>query len=121
MGKTIVLGASNNPERFSWLAVRLMQRKGIDFVPVGIKRGEVGGKEILDIRDMPEIEDVDTITIYMNPGRQKEYYSYILSLNPQRIIFNPGTENSDLKDLAKQAGINIVEACTIVMLESGIY
>ena len=121
MNKTVVLGASNNPERYSYLAVQLMQSRGIDFIPLGIRRGKTGDKEILDIRNKPVIDNVDTITIYMNPVRQKEYYDYILSLKPRRIIFNPGTENGELIRLAQEANILIVEHCSIVMLQSGIF
>ena len=103
------------------MAVQLMHSKGIDFIPVGIKKGETGGKKILDIRKKPEIENVDTVTIYMNPNRQKEYHNYILSLKPRRIIFNPGTENSELNQLARAANIATIEHCTIVMLQSGIF
>ena len=121
MGKTVVIGASNNPDRFSYRAVHKLKEHGIDFVPVGIKKGEVGGKEILPILDRPPVEDVDTVTLYMNPMRQKDFYQYILSLKPRRIIFNPGTENPELESLAAGASIGIVENCTLVMLESGIY
>ena len=121
MGKTVILGASNNPGRYSFLAAGIMHRKGMEFIPVGIKKGFTGGQEILNIRVKPDIEDVDTVTIYMNPDRQKDYLNYIISLNPRRIIFNPGTENPELARLAQDAGITVVRNCTIVMLESGIF
>ena len=69
----------------------------------------------------PDIEGVDTITLYMNPQRQEPLYDYIIGLNPKRIIFNPGTENPVLMKMAKDAGIEPVVACTLVMLATGEY
>ena len=121
MGKTVILGASNNPGRFSFKAAVMLGRYGYDFVPVGLKKGEAGGKHILPIKDRPVIEDVDTITLYMNPVNQREYYKYIINLKPRRIIFNPGTENLELVRLAQQSAIETIEDCTLIMLGSGIY
>jgi uncharacterized protein len=121
MGKTVILGASNNPERFSFKAAVQLANFGYDFVPVGIKKGLAGGKPILPIKDKPFIENVDTITLYMNPVNQREYYNYIINLKPRRIIFNPGTENPELIGLAQKSAIEVVEDCTLIMLGSGIY
>jgi predicted CoA-binding protein len=119
MKKTLVLGATNNPERYAYLAVgRLLQHKH-DVVPVGVRHGEVHGLEIIEGR--PDIEDVDTITLYVGPARQPEYYDYIFSLKPKRIIFNPGTENPELMAMAREKGIEVVEGCTLVMLSIGAY
>ena len=117
--KTVVLGATPNPARFAYAAVRRLQRDGIETVPVGIRQGEVDGTTIL--RDQPEIENVHTVTLYLNPERQKAYYDYIFSLQPQRIIYNPGTENGELMRLATERGIENEVACTLVMLASGSY
>ena len=121
MKKTAILGASNNPYRYAFRAAEMLRDYGHEIVPVGIKRGEVGGEEILDIRQEPEIEDVDTITMYIGAARQKEWHQYILNLNPKRIIFNPGAENPELEQLAQQKGIATLNACTLVMLTVGQY
>lgn len=119
MKKTLVLGASNNPSRYSYRATRMLTQHGYEAVPVGIKKGNIAGIEI--INDTPESDDIDTITLYLNPERQKQYYDYILSLQPNRIIFNPGTENYELAKLAKEQGIETEIACTLVMLSTGQY
>lgn len=116
--KVVVVGASPNPNRYSYMAVNLLSDKNYDFVPIGIKKGEVFGKPILDIRKMPQIEDVDTITLYIRSEWQKQWEEYLLSLNPRRIIFNPGAENPELEKHAREAGIETVEACTLVMLRT---
>ena len=92
-----------------------------DIIQVGLKKGTVAGRPILDIRSRPKIDNVDTITIYMNPQNQSGYLDYILSLKPRRIIFNPGTENNDLIKLAENRGIEVVVDCTLVMLRSGYF
>jgi hypothetical protein len=119
--KILILGASNNPARFSYMAANALSAGDYDIVPVGLKRGTVAGKSILDIRTRPVIDNVDTITLYMNPQNQSDYLDYILSLNPRRIIFNPGTENRDLIRLAEQHEIEVVVDCTLVMLSSGYF
>lgn len=117
--KTVVLGASTNPTRYSYKAVNHLKDHGHEAVPVGIKKGAIAGIEILN--DSPEIEGVDTITLYLNPTRQVEYYDYILGLKPKRIIYNPGTENAELMKLTEAQGIETVIACTLVMLSIGDY
>lgn len=119
MKKTIVLGASDNPSRYSYLAVEKLNRFGHPVVAIGKKEGKVG--EINVIKERPDEKEVDTVTLYLNPQNQQQYYDYILSLHPKRIIFNPGTENEELYALAKQNGIQPVEACTLVMLSTGQY
>lgn len=117
MKKTLVLGASDNPARYSFLAINRLLLYGHEVAPVGTKTGTVGGLEIL--HGQPQMEGVDTVTLYLRPERQREYYDYILSLKPQRIIFNPGTENPELVELAENHGIECVEGCTLVMLSTG--
>jgi uncharacterized protein len=117
--KTLVLGASPNPSRFSHKAVRSLQRHNIPVVPVGIKKGDIGGVEI--IREKSEFDDIHTITMYVGPERQKEYYSWLLSLHPKRIIFNPGTENPEFMKMAKEEGIEVLEDCTLIMLSADKY
>jgi predicted CoA-binding protein len=117
--KTLVLGASTNPSRYSYLAINRLSAYNHPVVAVGLREGKVGNVEIQTGK--PQQEDIDTITLYMNPTNQKPYYDYILSLNPKRIIFNPGTENYELEELARQKGIQPVEACTLVLLSIGQY
>ena len=119
MKKTLVLGATNNPERYAFLAVQRLLRHGHEVVPVGIRSGQVEGLEILN--GTPAVDDVDTVTLYVGPDRQPAYYDYILSLHPKRLIFNPGTENTELMQRAHAQGIESVEGCTLVMLSIGSY
>jgi predicted CoA-binding protein len=119
MKKTVVLGASDNPSRYSYLAIQRLNRYGHPIVAIGKKTGKVGDTNV--ITERPEEKDVDTVTLYLNPQHQKQYYDYILSLKPKRIIFNPGTENMELEKLAADNGIEPVEACTLVMLGTGQY
>lgn len=119
MKKTVVLGASDNPARYSFEAVSRLRKYGHEVVAVGRKAAEVAGVSI--VTEPPAEENVDTVTLYLNPTAQENYYDYILSLHPKRIIFNPGTENDALVELAEQNGIEPVEACTLVMLSTGQY
>ena len=119
MKKTLVLGASTNPIRYSNAAVQRLAQDGFEVVPVGVREGEISGVAIE--QGKPALEDIHTITLYLNPQRQQQYYDYILSLNPQRIIFNPGTENPELMRLAQDKGIEVEMACTLVMLAVGQY
>jgi predicted CoA-binding protein len=117
--KTLVLGASENPGRYSYLAMRRLAASGHDVVAIGKKAGIVEQMPILT--GEVQTADVDTVTLYLNPTHQKPYYDYILSLKPRRIIFNPGTENDELQQLATKQGIKTLEACTLVMLSTGQY
>ena len=119
MKKTLVLGATDNPARYAYRAVHQLKSHGHEVVPVGIRKGAVAGLEIRN--DRPAAEDVDTVTLYVGPQNQPAWYDYILDLNPKRIIFNPGTENPELEELAHQRGIQTEEACTLVMLSVGQY
>src|SRR5688572_16740314 len=116
--KTVIVGATDNRSRYAFLAASMLQEYNHEIVPLGIKTGNVVGTQILDIRTKPMIEDVDTITLYIGPPRQPEWYDYLLSLKPKRIIFNPGTENPEFEKLAEDKGIETLEACTLVMLRS---
>ena len=119
--KTVVAGASTNPTRYSYLAAQMLNEYGYDFVPVGIKKGDLFGKTILDFKELPKIENVDTITLYIGPDNQKVWYDYLISLHPRRVIFNPGTENFEFAQMLKEAGIEVTEACTLVLLRSHQY
>jgi hypothetical protein len=96
----------------------MLAEYNFETVLLGIKKGDVEGNEILNIRERPEISDVHTITLYIGPQRQPEWYDYLLGLKPKRIIFNPGTENQEFEKLAADQGIEALEACTLVLLRS---
>ncbi|MCB0490082.1 MAG: CoA-binding protein [Cyclobacteriaceae bacterium] len=118
MKKTVIIGATTNASRYAYLAASMLTEYGHPIVPVGIKIGEVFGKPIQDIRKKPEIKDVDTVTLYIGPDHQPEWYEYLLSLKPKRIIFNPGTENAEFEKMAEDNGIEATEACTLVLLRT---
>ena len=115
--KTLIIGATTNPARYAYLAAHRLVAAGHDIVNIGIKKGESAGVDIQ--RAGAVIPDVDTVTLYVGPQRQPEYYDYILATRPKRIIFNPGTENPELEALAQQQGIEVVRACTLVLLSTG--
>jgi len=115
---TLVLGASPNPDRFSYKAIKSLQRRNIPVVAIGKRSIEVNGLKIL--KGMPtDIGAIHTITLYLSSKNQIEYYDYILSLQPKRIIFNPGTVNPELAEAAKLKGIEVVNDCILVMINSG--
>ena len=119
MKKTLIIGATPNPERYAYKAAHMLKAKGHDIVNIGIKKGELAGVDI----EKPAIpyHDIDTITLYIGKDVQKEYYQYILDTNPKRVVFNPGAENQELEDLLTKQGIEPVEACTLVLLSTGQY
>lgn len=114
---TLVLGASENTDRFSNRAIHKLVRHGNPVLAIGGREGKVGDVAIQTGK--PAIEGVHTVTLYLNPERQKEYYDYILSLKPKRVVFNPGTENEELEALARQKRIETIEHCTLIMLDEG--
>lgn len=117
--KTVVLGASNNPARYSFLAINKLKAYKHPVVAIGRKVGTVGD---VTINTEPTAEEgVDTVTLYLNPANQQPFYEYILGLKPRRIIFNPGTENPELMRKAREQGIEPVAGCTLVMLSAGMY
>ncbi len=117
--KTLVIGASVNPARYSYLAVQKLAAHQQPVVALGLKKGMIGNTEI-ETEKKP-FEQIDTVTLYVNPTHQKDYYDYIFSLQPKRIIFNPGTENDELFKMAQHKGIEPLEACTLVLLSTGQY
>jgi predicted CoA-binding protein len=119
--KTVLIGATPNQSRYAYLAATMLKEYNHDTVLLGIKKGEINGNHILDIRKKAPIEGVDTITLYIGPHRQPEWYDYLLSLKPKRIIFNPGTENEEFEKLAEQQDVEVLEACTLVLLRSRQY
>jgi predicted CoA-binding protein len=119
MIKTLVFGASLNTFRYSNLAVRRLKQKNYDVIGIGGVAGEVEGVEILT--GHPDLMDIHTITMYVNPNKQSAHIEYLLSLNPKRLIFNPGAENIHFASLAKAQGIEVEYACTLVLLSMDNY
>lgn len=117
--KTVVLGASPNPARYSYLAVNRLAAHNHDVIAIGKREGNIN--QVPVIKGQPAEENVDTVTLYLNANNQKQYYDYILSLHPKRIIFNPGAENDELAELAVKNNIEPIEACTLVLLSTGQY
>jgi uncharacterized protein len=117
--RTAVIGASPNPERYAYITTLRLQKYGFEAVPVGIRTGKIGNTEILV--NYPPLENIDTVTLYVGPQNQVPWIDYIFSLNPKRIIFNPGTENEAFIQKAEEKGIECVIACTLVMLSVGDY
>jgi predicted CoA-binding protein len=117
--KTLVLGASENPARYSYLAIQRLRAHQHPVLAVGKRTGHVADVPIS--KEKLEDEEVDTVTLYLNPLNQVPYYDYIMGLHPKRIIFNPGTENDELIKMAKEKKIEPVMGCTLVMLSTGQY
>jgi predicted CoA-binding protein len=117
--KTLVLGATTNPARYSFLAVNRLRDEGHDVVAIGRRIGKVRDVEV--VSEQKPIENLDTVTLYLNANNQKPYYNYILEQKPKRIIFNPGAENAELELLAKEHNIQTQHACTLVLLSTHQY
>ncbi len=117
--KTLVLGASTNPARYSFRAIRALRQYHHEVYAIGLREGRV--EDVSIITEKPPFTDVDTVTLYLSQKNQKLYYDYILSLRPKRIIYNPGAENPELWALAEKAGIENLEACTLVLLATNQY
>jgi uncharacterized protein len=117
---TLVLGASAKPERFSYDAVRSLQRNNIPVIAIGRRDADLGDIKISKIFP-EEMTGIHTVTLYMSASNQKEFYSSIFAVNPKRIIFNPGTINPELEEMAREKGIEVVNACMLVMLNRGIF
>lgn len=117
--KTLVLGASNNPMRYAYKAIYSLKNKGHEVLAVGKSGGDV-----LDVsisKTLKHTDGIDTITLYLNPSNQIDYYDLIIDLKPKRVIFNPGTENALFAENLKEHGIEPIFACTLVMLNTGQY
>jgi predicted CoA-binding protein len=119
MKKTVVIGASLNPARYSHLAVIRLKQFGHDVVAVGLRPGEIDGIKIQT--GQPAIENVDTVTMYVGEKNQPALYDYIFSLEPKRVIFNPGAENIAFEKQLSEKGIETEEACTLTLLSTGQY
>ncbi|GAA4805088.1 CoA-binding protein [Olivibacter ginsenosidimutans] len=117
--KTLILGATTNPTRYAYLAAHCLVAAGHEIVNIGIKKGTVAGVPIQAAA--APLADIDTVTLYVGPKLQQQYYDYLIKTKPKRIIFNPGTENPELVALAEENGIAAVFACTLVLLSTGQY
>lgn len=117
--KTLVIGASLNPARYSNLAINRLVTYKHPVVAIGLKEGEVAGVQIST--EKKDFKDIDTVTLYLNPQRQKSYYDYIISLKPKRVIFNPGTENPEFFKILRENSIEVEVACTLVLLGTNQY
>lgn len=120
--KTLIIGASTNPERYAYKAAGMLNEYGYEFELAGIKKGEVFGKQIQNINDLPKFYSIHTVTLYIGPKHQNAYYDYIINnIQPKRVIFNPGTENSEFYKLLKTNRINYEIACSLVLLRTDQY
>ncbi len=119
MKKTLVVGASPNPDKYSYKATMMLNEYNHPVVAFGIKKGKIESQKI--INELPTDKDFDTVTLYLNPQNQEMYIDYILNLKPKRVVFNPGTENPKFKKMLLEKGVKALEACTLVLLRTGQY
>jgi uncharacterized protein len=119
MKKTLIIGASTDSFRYSYKAIVLLVRKKYDICAIGMREGNLHGVEIKTQKE--DFEDIHTVSLYIAPERQKEYYDYIIDLEPKRVIFNPGTYNPELANKCKENKIEVVQECTVQMLNSDEY
>ena len=117
--KTLVIGGSLKPERYSNKAIRKLLAYEHEVFSIGLRKGDVDGVKIET--GLPEFKDVDTVTMYLGESRQSEYFDYIIQLKPQRVIFNPGAENHEFTKALKKNNIEVIEHCTLVMLDYGLF
>ena len=117
--KTLVLGATTKPERYAYLAINKLVEKGHSVIAIGQNAGEVAGINIRT-KNIP-LSNINTVTLYLNPARQRDYYNYIIETKPKRVIFNPGTENPEFYQLLQSNGIKVEVACTLVLLATNQY
>lgn len=119
MKKTMIIGATPNPDRYAYKAATRLVYTGHKIVNIGIRKGEVAEKKIEKADKI--YDNIHTVTLYIDAEKQKEYYDYILKTKPKRLIFNPGAENQELYKLAEENGIEATNACTLVLLASTQY
>lgn len=117
MDYTLVIGASENPERYSNKAIRSLRKHNIPTMAIGLQPGKV--EDVIIQTGLPELKNIDTVTMYVGAKNQAPYYDYILRLKPRRIIFNPGAENPEWAEKLRKSGIEVEESCTLVMLSIG--
>lgn len=119
MKKTLIIGATTNTDRYAYRAAHMLTQKGHPIVNIGIKQGEVAGVDIE--KPGKPFQDIDTVTLYIGPDLQPNYYDYILDTKPKRVIFNPGTENPAFQKSLETHGITVLDACTLVLLSTNQY
>jgi uncharacterized protein len=115
--KTLVLGGSANPARYSYLAINKLREHHHPVLAIGRKSARVA--DITVLQDMSPVSDLDTVTVYLNKENQKNYYDFVLAQHPRRVIFNPGAENPEFEKILTDQGIQVLEACTLVLLATG--
>jgi predicted CoA-binding protein len=119
MKKTVVLGASPNPDRYSYKAIQALVEHGVETMALGIKEGTVSGVRIT--KELDFLSDIDTVTLYVGPENQMQWHDAILKMRPRRVIFNPGTENPSFEQILKNEGMDVERACTLVLLATNQY
>lgn len=117
--KTLILGATTKSDRYAFMAIHKLVEKGHTVLAIGQNTGEVAGVKI-QTKTIPA-KNIDTVTLYLNPTRQREYYNYIIEAQPKRVIFNPGTENPEFYQLLELNNIKSELACTLVLLRTNLY
>lgn len=117
--KTLVIGASENPDRYSNKAIKQLRARNHPVVAIGGRKGKV--EDVAFDNEKEAFQDIDTVTLYIGPKRQPEFYDYIVDLNPDRVIFNPGTENEEFYKILYENGIGVEVACTLVLLSTNQY
>jgi uncharacterized protein len=116
---TLVIGASTKPWRYSYKAIKALRHHKHNVVAIGLREGKID--DVVISRELPEGKNIDTVTMYIGAARQKPYYDFLVSMNPRRVIFNPGAENRELSDMLSKNGIEVIEECTLIMLATGQY
>lgn len=116
---TLVFGASTKPWRYSYKAIKALRYHKHNVVAISLREGKID--DVFITRDLPEGIIIDTVTLYIGAARQMPYYDYLITLNPRRVIFNPGAENDELAEKLSANGVEVIEACTLVMLAHGQY
>ncbi len=117
--KTLIIGASANPDRYAYMAAERLIKSGYEIELIGKKADSIFGK-VIGTEKIP-FTNIDTVTLYLSPYNQQEYYDYILSLKPRRVIFNPGTENPELQNLLAENNIDYLQTCTLILLATKQY
>lgn len=117
--KTLVIGASAKPYRYSNRALKMLRDHDHEVVAIGLRKAQVGDVTIGTEKVL--FPEIDTVTLYLNPTNQVPYYDYIINLKPRRVIFNPGTENPAFYKTLQEYGIAVEEACTLVLLTTNQY
>ncbi len=117
--KTVILGASNNPRRYSYLATEELSNKGFEVIPVGIKKGDINNITIRN--EYPVNEEIHTVGMYLSAENQEKYKKFLLKNPPKRVIFNPGTYNPELENELKNIGVETIRSCILIMLSNNKY